>query len=460
MIKQINRYKKCSTLLFALLCFALYAHAQTTNSNTPVSTTTAPVFAAERLTLQEAITLALKNNFDIKLVSNELAIAQNNANAGNAGFLPNVSGAFSTGGSRQNTVQTQSTGTQRVTDGARSTNMSYGVGLDWTIFDGFRMFATYDKLRALEKQGEVNAKGVILNTVTQVVSAYYDMVKQQQLVVTADSAIDVSTLRLRIADNKLQLGRGSKLDVVAAQVDYNADTSNYLQQRNLLTTFMIRLNQLLVRPTDTRFSVDPNINIDLNMDYTTLAGQTEQLNPTLQAALIDKKIAELSLKEVKANRYPLISVNSGYEFNRSASPTGFNTQFRANGLTYGLTASVPIFSGFLQRQNERNAKIVIESSELNYNKARQELLAQLATAYQNFSTFLELIKLERRNVELAKENLSITLDKYRLGSIPPLELREAQRNAISAESRYVEIQYQTKLAEITLKAISGTLNIQ
>ncbi|MGF1925621.1 MAG: TolC family protein, partial [Bacteroidia bacterium] len=252
----------------------------------------------------------------------------------------------------------------------------------------------------------------------------------------------------------------SKLDVVAAQVDYNADTSNYLQQQNLRVTFMVRLNQLMVRPLDIRFNVSNEINIDQTMNYGTLAGQTEQLNPNLQVAFINKRIAELTLKEVKANRYPLIGVNSGYEFNRSTSPTGFNTQFRANGLTYGLTASIPIFNGFIQRQNERNAKIAINSSELTFDRTKQELLSQLATAYQNYTTYLELVKLERRNIDLAKQNLSITLDKYRLGSIPPLELREAQRNAIAANTRYVEIQYQAKLAEITLKEISGTLNIQ
>ncbi|RZK41153.1 MAG: TolC family protein [Pedobacter sp.] len=418
------------------------------------------LFAQERLTLQEAITIALKNNYDIKLVSNELAIAHNNANLGNAGILPSIGGDFSTGGSRQNSVQTQASGTERVIDGAISTNMRYGVGLDWTVFNGFRMFATYDKLKALEKQGEVNAKGVILTTISQVVTAYYDIVKQQQLVKAADSAIDVSTLRLTIADNKLQLGRGSKLDVLTAQVDYNTDTSNYLQQQNLLVTNMVRLNQLMVRPLDIRFTVSNDITIDQNINYATLAGQTEQLNPSLQAAFIEKKIAELTLKEVKGDRYPLINLNSGYEFSRSTSPTGFNTRFRANGLTYGVTATLPIFNGFLQRQNERNAKIAINSSQLTFDRTKQELLAQLSTAYQNYGTFLELVKLERKNVNLAKENLSITLDKYKLGSIPPLELREAQRNAITAESRYVETQYQAKLAEITLKEISGTLNIQ
>lgn len=417
-------------------------------------------FAQERLTLQEAMSIALKNNYDIKLINNELAIAANNVNLGNAGILPIAAGNFSTGGSRQNTVQTQASGTERVTDGARSTNMSYGVGLDWTVFDGFRMFANYDRLKALEQQGKIVAKAQILTTISDVITAYYNIAKQQQLVVAADSAIDVSKLRLRIASNKLEIGRGSKLDVLAANVDYNTDTSNYLQQINLLDNYQVTLNQLIGRAVNTKFTVDNEIVIDQNLNYTALVEQTAILNPELQNAFISKKIAELNLKQVKAGRYPQISLNSGYEFNRSTSPTGFNTQFRANGLTYGLTASINIFNGFLQRQNERNAKIAINSSELTYDKTKQDINAQLTTAYQNYSTFLQLVKLERGNVDIAKQNLDITLEKYRLGSIAPLELREAQRNAIDANNRYLEIQYQSKLAEITLKELSGTLNIQ
>ncbi len=417
-------------------------------------------FAQEKLTLVDAISIALKNNYDIKLLNNEEIIAKNNTNLGNAGILPVAVGTFSTGGSRQNTVQTQSTGTQRVTDGARSSNMAYGVGLDWTIFDGFRMFANYDQLKALEQQGQLNSKTQILTTISDVVAAYYNLSKQQQLVAAADSAIDISNLRLRIANNKLEIGRGSKLDVLAAKVDYNTDTSNYLQQKNLLGTYMVTLNQLMARDVNIKFTVDSNLNIDNNLNYSELNTQTLQLNPSLQNAFISKKIAELNLKQVKAGRYPQVSLNTGYEFNRSTTPTGFNTNFRANGLTYGLTASINIFNGFLQRQNERNAKIGINSADLTLEKVKLDITAQLAAAYQNYSTFLELVKLERGNIEIANQNLDITLEKYRLGSIAPLELREAQRNAIDATSRYVEIQYQAKLAEITLKELSGTLNIQ
>jgi outer membrane protein len=417
-------------------------------------------FGQERLSLADAIAIALKNNYDIKLISNEEAIAKNNVNLGNAGILPVAVGSFSTGGSRQNTVQTQSTGTQRITDGARSTNLSYGVGLDWTIFDGFRMFANYDRLEALEEQGKINSKAQILTTVSDVVAAYFNVAKQQKLVVAADSAIDVSNLRLKIANNKLEIGRGSKLDVLSAKVDYNTDTSNYLQQKNLLANYQVTLNQLLARDVNIKFTVYDNLNIDSSLKQDELLREIQALNPDLQNALINKKIAELNLKVVKAGRYPQISLNTGYDINRSTTPTGFNTNFRARGLTYGVTASINIFNGFLQRQNERNAKIEINSADLTIEKTKLDINSQLASAFQNYSTYLELVKLERGNVDIARQNLDITLEKYRLGSIAPLELREAQRNAIDANSRYVEIQYQAKLAEITLKELSGTINIQ
>jgi len=416
--------------------------------------------AQEKLTLQEAITLALKNNFDIRLVNNDLQIAKNNVNPGNAGLLPRLDGSFSEGGSRQNTTRTQSTGNEQTLTGVRNTNMSYGVALGWTIFDGLQMFTNYERLKELQKQGEVNSRAVILSTISGTINAYYNVLKEQQLVSARDSALDVSQLRLRIANNKLSIGRGAKLDVITAQVDYNTDTSAYLQEINLLKNAKTSLNQVMARDPNTDFKVDEVIDINSGLDYAVLSGQMDQLNPDLQNALISKKIAELNLKQVKGQRYPVIGINGGYDYQKSTSPTGFNTQQQARGFTYGLTASLNIFNGFLQRQNERNAKIGINSSELSLEKTRLDINAQLLSAYTNYKTSLDLLKVENNNTELAKQSLDITLTKYRLGSIAPLELREAQRNAIDAVSRYLEAQYQAKLAEITLKEISGTLNIQ
>ncbi|RNL55048.1 TolC family protein [Pedobacter jejuensis] len=417
------------------------------------------VKAQEKLTLQEAITIAMQNNYDIKIGKNNVTIAKNNANIGNAGMLPNLAATYSNGGSIQNTRQTPATGADRVITGARSTNNDIDADLNWTIFDGFTMFANYDRLKELQKQGEINSRLAILTTVSDVITAYYDVARQQKLVIAADSAIDISVFREKIAKTKLQLGRGSKLDVLTAQVDYNTDTSNYLQQKNALQVAKVRLNQLMVRNVNLTFSVDNNIDTDQSLVYSELAELSAKQNPNVQNAFINQRVAALNLKAIKGARYPVVSLNSGYSRNNSTSPTGFNQKFAANGFTYGLTASLNLFNGFLQRQNERNAKIEIENSTLNLDKAKLDVSTQLLTAYQNYSTYLDLVKLEQRNVDIAKENLDITLAKYRLGSIAPLELREAQRNSIDAQNRFIEIQYQAKLAEITLKEISGNINL-
>lgn len=409
--------------------------------------------------MREAITIALQNNYDIKISKNEIKIAQNNANVGNAGMLPTIDGVYSNGGSIQNTRQTPVTGEDRVIRGARSTNNSYGADLNWTIFDGFTMFANYDRLKELQKQGEINARLTILTTVADVITAYYDIVRQQQLLVAADSAIDVSVWRGNIAKTKLQLGRGSKLDVLTAQVDYNTDTSNFIQIKNFLQVAKVRLNQLLVRDISTDFTVADSIDVDKGILFSKQAELAELQNPNVQNAFINQKIASLNLKAIKGARYPAISLNSGYSRAKSTSPTGFNQRFAANGFTYGVTASLNLFNGFLQRQQERNAKIDIENSSLNLSKTKLDVKSQLLTAYQNYATYLDLIKLEQRNVDIAKENLDITMAKYKLGSIAPLELREAQRNAIDAKNRFIEMQYQAKIAETTLKEISGNVDL-
>lgn len=442
---QLHKTMKTRKLLFAALLLLLSCSTG---------------FAQQKLSLEEAISIALKNNYDIRLVNNEVQIAKNNINPGNAGMLPTLTADYARGGSVQNTVQTPATGPERKTNGARSTNQSYGAALGWTIFDGFQMFANYDRLKELQKLGEVNAKGVVIATVADVISGYYALARQQQLVMATDTALDISRLRLTIAKNKLEIGRGSKLDVLSATVDFNADTALYLQQKNVLRNNMVELNRVMARDLNLVFEVDEVIQIVRDLNYTELAGLTEQLSPALQAAFINKKIAALNLKQVKGQRYPTVGLNSGYEFSNSTSPTGFNQKFRANGFTYGVTASLNLFNGFLQRQNERNAKVQINTTELNLEKARQDIQAQLLSAYQNYLTNLDLLKVEQANVNIAKQNLDITLEKYRLGSISPLELREAQRNSITAITRFLDAQYQAKLTEISLKEISGTLNIQ
>lgn len=415
--------------------------------------------AQELLTLEDAVKIALERNYDIKLSANDLRINKNNVNLANAGLLPAVTGNFTNNNSLQNSRQVRADGEVTERNNARSSNLNYGIGLNWTIFDGFGMFARYDQLHEFEKLGEANLQLTILARVADVITNYFALVQQQQQLKANLTAIDISRFRVKTAQSRFEIGKAARLEVLNAQVDFNTDTTNYLRQQDLYRNTQIALNELLAREMNVAFKVADTVIIDDKLTLAQVSERAMRQNPSLQAALVSRRIAELDLKQVRANRLPRIGLNTGYNFNQSQSALGFATQNTGRGLTYGVTASVNIFNGFLQRRNEQNAALGIDNAQLNLNKINQSITAQLAAAYQTYSTNLSLVKLETNNQEIAQRNLDITLEKFRLGSIAPIELREAQLNLVAAQVRLSTAIYQAKLAEVSLKEIAGALNL-
>ncbi|WP_026063240.1 TolC family protein [Pedobacter arcticus] len=417
------------------------------------------LFAQEKLNLKDAITIALENNYSIKLSNNENAIAKNDLNYANAGFLPSVTGNLTDVNNIQTSKTDLANGDVRDVNNAKTSNLNYGVGLNWKVFDGFKMFADYDRLQELEKLGELNAQLTVQNTIAAVVESYYNLASQKKQLVAIETALEVSTIRLNNAKSRYTLGKGSKLELLAAKVDLNADTTQLLMQQDRIRNEKVNLNQLMARNLETSFEIDDDILIDKDLVYQTLKTLIDSQNPDLKTAQINKKISEIYVKQVKANRYPVISLNSGYNFAKSTPLQNGFAPLRSNtrGLNYGLTASVNIFNGGQQNRSERNAKLLADNSGLDLERIKQDVDAQLLTSFQNYQTSLQLISLEEKNVEVAEENLKITLEKYKLGSIVPLELREAQRNYMDATARYANALYQAKISEITLKEITGTI---
>jgi len=413
----------------------------------------------EILTVEDAIKIALENNYDIKIASNDLKIDVQNVSLANAGILPDLSAVVTNTNSVLDTKQTQSDGTVRELDGAKNMNLSYGVALNWTVFDGFRMFARYDQLKELQKLGDAELKLAIFTKVSDVISAYYDLAQQKQQLTALDTAIVISNLRLTTADNRYKIGKASKLEVLNAQVDLNTDTTTILRQKELYANTKIALNELLARPVNTPFEIIEEIKIDESLLLPELMDLAEKQNPQLQTQIINKRVTELQARQVKANRYPIVSVSSGYNFTRSESSLGFASQSTGNGLTYGISASMNIFNGGLQNRNEKIAMLQIENSQILIDQQLQVLRSQLSSSYQTYLTNLQLTKLEAKNEEIAKENMDITLAKFRIGTITPLEFRDAQLNYVNAKVRNSDAQYQAKVSEINLKELAGNLSI-
>lgn len=414
--------------------------------------------AQEVLTLENAIKIALENNFEIKIASNNLTIDKTNVAIGNAGMLPRINATLADANSVQNSTQIRQDGTINTLNNARNNTLTYGVGLDWTVFDGFRMFARLDQLKELQKLGEANLKRVIIQRISAVNAVYYDLVQQQQQLAALDTTIAISTQRLTLAQNRFNIGKASKLEVLNAQVDLNTDRVTLLRQKETYTNQKIILNQILAREASIDFKVVDKVSVDDKLILNELISLADKQNPQLQAEIINKRVSELELKQVKGNRYPVLNVNTGYNFLDNQSSLGFTSQFIAQGLTYGFRASLNVFDGFAQNRNEKIAKIRVENAKIAIEEQSQLLHSELNIAFQTYLTNLDLIQLEEKNEAIAKQNLSITVDKFRIGTITTIEFRTAQLNFINAKVRSSNAQFQAKLSEIALKELAGNMS--
>jgi outer membrane protein, adhesin transport system len=409
--------------------------------------------------LKDCISTGLERNFSILIARNSETISKNNYTLGNAGFLPSVDLGGRHSGTLNSSTQNMTDGTQTSTSGVfnTTTNGSATVGL--TIFNGFNAVTTYKKLNELSLVGQLNTQLTIENLISDIVSGYYNYVLQVQQKKNLEYALILSRERLRIDEDRYQIGSGSKLEVLQSRVYVNSDSSNLSRQNEVVRSSQIRLNEMMaVENLGNQFSSrDTSIDVDPGLLYEKLLEETLASNTNLQIAAKNKTISEYDYKLIVSRSYPYLNFSGGYSYNLNTYNSSTTKNSTSNGMNYGLTMGVNIFDGNNQRRSIRNSSIEKDNKELRYREVEQGIRADLLTIYSAYSNNLRLITLEEQNFQTAKENLDIALVRYKLGSLSGIDLREVQKSLLDARERLISAHYQSKLAEISLELISGKI---
>jgi len=419
-------------------------------------------FAQQRiLTLEEAIANALQKNYDILLAKNDSTVAAIDYSYHNAAFLPRVNANAATVWNNNNTKKTLADGSERQSNGLKSNSISSQLALNWTLFDGLRMFATRDKAEQLLELGELEIKSQVVNTVADVINNYYNIVRQKQQLRAIEEQMSIDSERVRLAQYRLDIGVGTKPDLLQSKIDLNAQKSAQLQQQTLIEQLKEQLNQAMSLPQFTAYDVSDTITINSAISLGDVLANAEKNNPGLQINKKSIDIARLTLKEQKALLLPTVSFNSAYNFNRTKNPKvidPFSTLFNQNsGFNYGFGVSVPILNGFNTRRLIKQAQWNIQYQGLVFENQRSVTTLSVINAFQAYEQQKKALALEEENILLARENLDIVFQTYKLGAATLLQLKQAQQSLEDAYNRLIAARYNAKLSETELLRLSGAL---
>ncbi len=444
----MNRFLKILNLFFCIAIFSKPLFAQNKSDN-------------YQITVEQAVTAALENNFEIKLLRNDSSsYALDNAYA-RAAFLPRVNASTGLVFNNNNQKQKFTDGTKRESTGIRSNNLTGSVQLNWTLFDGLKMFATKDKLAEFVKLGELNIKDQMLTTVAEVIITYYNIVRQKQQLLAIEEQMNITEERVKLAEKRLSVGLGAKPELLQGKVDLNAQKASRLKQQTLIEQLKELLNQLMNVALNTRYEVSDTIPFAENIILGDVLGAVETTNPLLQVTKKNIDITKLTLKERKAERYPVITFNSAYNYSKLDNKTVINPftplYSRNNGFNYGVGVSIPILNYYNTKRQIQQTKLDIDYLNISYQQQKAKINLGITIAFKGYELQKKTLALEEENILLAKENVFIAVERFRLGISTYLELRETQKSLADAYDRLIAARYNTKLAETELLKLKGDL---
>ncbi len=413
--------------------------------------------AQNNLSLKEAVTIAIQNSYDIKLVENNASIAKNNNNYGVAGGLPTVTAT----GTNNNTLTTIN---QTFPDPSRNTTRSgvdgstlnAGLSATMILFNGYRIAATKDRLASIEKQTEAALQTQMLNTSSTVMQQYYNVIRQAAFLKTIEKSIEASEERVAIVKTRQAIGVANQADLLQSNLDLNALIQAKQNQLLVLEQVKADLYNSMVVPANSNYTFTDSIQVDQKLSLSDVESKMKE-HPLLQSAQQLINVNQFLEKETKALTYPTLRANGGFNYNSNKSTAGFILLNESYGPFLGFNLSIPIYAGSASKRAVKNAQINTLSAKLQYDNTAQDLATELFKTYQNYQNSLKQTPIELENYQMSEALLALVMEKFKLGQATIVDVKQAQQSFETAGFRLTSLKFSAKIAEIELKRLSNQL---
>jgi outer membrane protein TolC len=412
--------------------------------------------SAQQLTLSDAISIALKNNYQIQIEKNNLKISTINNNKGVAGALPFVSMNASDQESRVDVNQRLNSGTEISRSGAYANSLNANITGSITLYNGYKITATQQRLQALQQQSEQILNAQIQNTIAGVMLRYITVIREQHYVSTIEKSIELVNKQLELVQSRKKLGLSNDAELFQSQIDLNTRTLELSTQQALVKQSQIELLNILDINPDSSMTISDSIFLNNDILLPEVLSSISK-NPEITSLDNQIKINGLIEKEVASLRKPSLKLNTGYNVINNESTAGQLLLNRSYGPFVSMGVTVPIYNGSVFKRQQQTAAINTENAKLKKESSLNEQQAAATKTYQSYITSREQMKTQEQTLQLSKQLVDLTLKRYELNSATAVEVREAQKSYEDAAFRMINLVYLAKVAEIELLRLSYQL---
>jgi outer membrane protein TolC len=418
-----------------------------------------PVFSQDTLTLEQTLSLALKENIDIKISVNNNENARNQANMGNAGLLPKInligSGSYNNG---ESSLEFATNDFASITDASSETsNINGAIEFSYNIFNGLGSINTYKKLNKQSNLKSAELQIQIEQILIKSAKKYYDIAFLQEQHAINYKLVEISLERYKRIKTQNEFGNASQLDLLSAEIDLNSDSVNLINISIDLNNAKTALNQILNRKIETNFKVTADLKINKNLKFLELEQHVQKNNNNIILEQIRLDIAKTNKKISNSSLMPRIDVSGQYGYNNTQSNTSLIRDQSNLGLTGYVNFSWNLFDGFTRKTMLESAKIAIETSKLQLEAVRNKIQKDLNDTFNKYKKNINLIEIETRNQASADKFFIRAKEQFYQGQLSRNDFRLAQVDLSQSRSRLNRSIYIAKISELNLYRLSAQI---